>query len=191
MGGMDITSTVYNNGQITISSVTDNIVITGSAAKAAASYTNLIPTALNLTNPDGGAIFNANSTPGYMNGKYISTSSPYYNTDATTVTTGFIPYTKNIQKPIYIKGVTYATGSHNRMGYYDTNYPTGVRSTPKFSDAAFTSCFTVTQLGTNYFKFTPAAAATIESKFPRMKYIAFSFTGTGDNLIITIDEPIE
>ena len=187
MGGIDITSNVYNNGKINIASVTGNIVITASAKQeeTGVTYTNLIPTATDLSNP-GGTIFNG---IGYMNGKYLSTAAPYYNTDSTTVTTGFIPYTANTQKPIYIKGVTYNTGSHDRFGYHDTNY-TGVRSTPKFSDTAFKDCFSVTQLDTNYFMFTPKDTSTINNKFPRMTHIAFSFTGTGDNLIITIDEPI-
>jgi hypothetical protein len=169
--------------------VTGNVVITASAVKVQdeSTYTNLVPAALDLANPDSGAIFNG---IGYMNGKYISTTSPYYNTDSATVTTGFITYTANTQKPIYVKGVTYNTGSHDRMGYYDTNY-TGVRSTLKFSETIFTNCFTVTELGTQYFKITPKDASTIDTTLPRMKYIAFSFTGTGDNLIITIDEPIE
>jgi hypothetical protein len=188
MGGTDITSSVYSNGKITITQVTGNIVITASAVveQSTTNYTNLVPQATDLSNP-GGSIFNGT---GYMNGKYISTSAPYYNADSTTVTTGFIPYTANTQKPIYIKGVTYNTGSHDRLGYHDTNYA-GVRSTPKFSDRTFTNCFTYTSLGTNYFMFTPKDAATIDSNLPRMSHIAFSFTGTGDNLIITIDEPIE
>lgn len=184
----DITSSVYDNGSINIPNVTGNIVITASAKQeeTGVTYTNLVPTATDLSNP-GGTIFNG---IGYMNGKYLSTAAPYYNTDSTTVTTGFIPYTANTQKPIYIKGVTYNTGSHDRFGYHDTNY-TGVRSTPKFSETAFKDCFSVTQLDTNYFMFTPKDTSTINNKFPRMTHIAFSFTGTGDNLIITVGEPIE
>lgn len=188
MGGTDVTSSVYSNGVINISSVTGAIVVTATAtAESVSNYTNLVPTATTLSDPNSGTVFNG---IGYMNGKYLSTSTPYYNTDATTVTTGFIPYTKDTQKPIYVKGVTYGTGSHDRFGYHDTNY-TGVRSTPNFANTNFTSCFDYESLGEKYFKFTPKDASTINTKFPRMTHIAFSFTGTGDNLIITIGEPIE
>jgi hypothetical protein len=41
MGGVDITSTAYSNGNINISTVTGNIVITAVAEEAGPSYTNL------------------------------------------------------------------------------------------------------------------------------------------------------
>lgn len=187
MGGTDVTSSVYSDGSVNIANVTGNVVITATATVNSAGYTNLVPTLLDLTNPTSGTIFNG---CGYMNGKYLSTTAPYYNTDTARVTTGFLPYTKDTQKPIYIKGVAYGTASHDRMGYWDDRY-TGVRSTATFGSSWATTAFTVTQLGTDYFKITPKDAATIDSNLPRMTHLAFSLVGKGADLIITIDEPIE
>lgn len=198
MGGTDITASAYSNGKVTISSVTGNIVITATAVaeQTTPSYTNLVPTLADLADPNNGTVYNG---VGYYNGAYLTTTkgsaAPYYkNTNGTThVVTGFIPYTANTQKPIYVKGVTYdSSSSYSRMGYHDTNYE-GVRSTPKFSEANFTNCFSVETLNSDntYFKIVPKDASTINSKFPRMSHIAFSFKGTGNNMIITLDEPIE
>lgn len=60
MGGVDVTSTVYNNGVINISSVTGNVVITISAVKIALSVNEISPSYLtvknrrtiNINNPD-------------------------------------------------------------------------------------------------------------------------------------------
>lgn len=148
-------------------------------------YTNLVPTLLDLT--DASSIFNG---CGYMDGKYLSTASPYYSADSSRVVTGLLPYTKDTQKPIYIKGAAYGTASHDRMGYKKSD-KAGIYSTASFGAAWAATCFTVEELGTNYFKIIPAAAETIHSKIPYMTHIAFSFVGTGANLIITLDEPIE
>lgn len=188
MGGKDVTASAYSNGVVTISNVTGAIVVNATVKVASTGYTNLVPTLLDLADPTSGKIFNSK---GYMDGMYLSTTAPYYNTDAARVVTGFLPYTKNTQKPIYIKGVTFGTASHDRFGYRDSNYA-GVRSTPNFGESPFTDCFAVEQLGTNYFKFTPISnTSTIESKMPRMTHVAFSFVGVGANLIITVGEPIE
>lgn len=156
---------------------------------AQVNYTNLVPTLLDLT--DASSIFNG---CGYMDGQYLSTASPYYNTDSSRVTTGLLPYTKDTQKPIYIKGAAYGTASHDRMGYKRSD-KTGIYSTSTFGATSgvnwSTTCFTVEELGANYFKITPAAADTIDATLPQMTHIAFSFVGTGENLVITIDEPID
>ena len=105
--------------------------------------------------------------------------------------TGFLPYTKDTQKPIYVKGITYGTASHDRMGYRDSNY-TGVRSTPSFGSTGVTDLFNVEQLGADYIKITPKLdAEAFDVKWPRCTHIAFSFVGTGESLIITLDEPIQ
>ena len=154
---------------------------------AASTVTNLVPTLLDLASASG--VFNGT---GYRDGAYLSTASPYYNTDASRVTTGLIPYTKDTQKPIYIKGVAYGTESHDRVGYRSSAHASnGIYSTCSFGTGWANTCFTVTQLGSNYFKLEPKSADVINSTLPGMTHIAFSLVGKGADLVITIDEPIE
>lgn len=154
---------------------------------AASTVTNLVPTLLDLASASG--VFNGT---GYRDGAYLSTASPYYNTDASRVTTGLLPYTKDTQKPIYIKGATYGTDSHDRIGYRSSSHPSnGIYSTCSLGTGWCNTCFTITQLGSNYFMLTPKSADVINSTLPGMKHLAFSFVGKGSDLIITIDEPIE
>lgn len=154
---------------------------------AASTVTNLVPTLLDLASASG--VFNGT---GYRDGAYLSTASPYYNTDASRVTTGLLPYTKDTQKPIYIKGATYGTASHDRIGYRSSSHPSnGIYSTCSLGTGWCNTCFTITQLGSNYFMLTPKSADVINSTLPGMTHLAFSFVGKGSDLIITIDEPIE
>lgn len=154
---------------------------------AASTVTNLVPTLLDLASASG--VFNGT---GYRDGAYLSTASPYYNTDASRVTTGLLTYTKDTQKPIYIKGVAYGTESHDRVGYRSSAYASnGIYSTCSFGTGWVNTCFTVTQLGSNYFMLAPKSADVINSTLPGMTHLAFSFVGKGADLIITIDEPIE
>ena len=154
---------------------------------AASKVTNLVPTLLDLASASG--VFNG---IGYRDGTYLSTASPYYGTDASRVTTGLLPYTKDTQKPIYIKGVAYGTASHDRVGYRSSAHASnGIYSTCSFGTGWVNTCFTITQLGNKYFKLTPKSADVINSTLPGMTHVAFSFVGKGADLIITIDEPIE
>lgn len=154
---------------------------------AASTVTNLVPTLLDLASASG--VFNGT---GYRDGAYLSTASPYYGTDASRVTTGLLPYTKDTQKPIYIKGVAYGTASHDRVGYRSSAHASsGIYSTCSFGTGWVNTCFTVTQLGSNYFMLAPKSADVINSTLPGMTHLAFSFVGKGADLIVTIDEPIE
>ena len=154
---------------------------------AASTVTNLVPTLLDLASASG--VFNGT---GYRDGAYLSTASLNYGTDASRVTTGLLPYTKDTQKPIYIKGVAYGTASHDRVGYRSSAHASnGIYSTCSFGTGWVNTCFTVEQLGSNYFKLTPKSADVLGATLPGMTHIAFSFVGKGADLIITVDEPIE
>lgn len=202
MGGVDVTSAYYSDGLISIDAVTGNIVITATATIAGGgetSYTNLVPTALAF---DGsGSVFDS---VGYMNGVYLSTASPYYNTDASTVTVGLIPWHNHALDPtshvftpptIYVKGATIDTSnSHVRMGYGQgaKKYPISTVNASRWSEA-----FNVVTLGDQYYKLEPLFDDSGQNQafaawsWTYAEYIAFSFAGTGENLIITLDEPIE
>lgn len=156
-------------------------------------YTNLVPTSVAT---DGVTIFgedyNEDGYPdGYRNGAYIS-SSGSYGTDANCVATGCIYMPTDVQC-IYIKGAELRTSgtsaNHVRLyvGSVDTTHSyttTGDGSTGK----TFDGYFTVETLGTNYYKLTLNSTALT---YFRGRYYRVSLIGTGDNLIITHDEPIE
>ena len=157
-------------------------------------YTNLVPSALAF---DLSGAFNG---VGYIDDHYLSTSAPYYSSDPGIVSTGLIPY-KNLNadgayfKPptIYIKGMDLSTSdSHHRFGYAQSDG--AIKSTKNAS--TWSSYFTVTELGDDYYSLEPlmteaGANVLYATHGIAMDYIAFCGTGTGANLIITINEPIE
>lgn len=199
MGGVDVTSAYYSDGLISIDTVTGNIVITATATIAGGgetSYTNLVPTALDF---DLDGVFNE---IGYMNGYYLSTTSPYYNVDSSIVVTGCIPYVNTdasgayaVPPTIYVKGATIDTSnSHCRWGYVKDGTSGGIVGTRNAS--VWSEVFSVTELGTNYYMIEPLfddAGRNLlwQSWSIACSHIAFSFVGTGENLVITLDEPIE
>lgn len=183
MGGSDVTSSVYSDGNISISSVTGDIVITATANEIeipSASYTNLVPT---MTTVDGTAVFEG---VGYKNKSYISSTGT--GTDAECVATGLMPYDYKggVRTPIYIKGCTINTSkSHCRIyGFNDL----GQASFQQAYGSALTTYFNIETLGTNYYKVTPLDTIPANSYVNRFR---FSLIGTGENLIITNNEPIE
>ena len=162
-------------------------------------YTNLVPTAqaMNSTDPYNGT--------GYKNGYYLSSSSPFEGTDAATVLTGYIPYTissTGLPKTIYIKGAAWEAISHCRMCFFVENKKSicGPGITGNGSgNGALSKYFAVETLGNKYIKLTPIASAsgtnsmlvsTVASA-ANARFVRFSLKGTGANLIITLDEPIE
>ena len=208
MGGVDVTGAVYADGVISIPAVTGDIVIIA-RADAQATYTNLVPTALDF---DLEGVFNG---CGYRDGHYVSTSAPDYSaTTDGSVVTGLIPYDiyggvngYGFQPAtIYIKGITFdASNSHNRLGVFVTEGEIGTGGTSaKFiyatvNAANLSTYFSVETLGDKYYKLTPLMVAeTGRNKLAstwistiNVSHIAISGNGSGENLIVTFDEPIE
>ena len=166
----------------------------------AVNYTNLVPTAqaIDSTEPYNGT--------GYCDGKYLSSSSsPFEGTDTATVLTGYIPYTisaTGVPKTIYIKGAAWEAISHCRMYFFVEGkdsicgpYINGNGS----GNNALSKYFTVETLGDNYIKLTPIVSDSgtnsmlvqITASSTNARFVRFSLKGTGANLIITLDEPIE
>lgn len=118
MGGLDVTNSVYADGNINISSVTGNIVITASADVIKASgYTNMIPLAVEV---DGTTPYN--SGKGYKTGTRLSTSSQAEKTLTGMCVTGYIPVSH--LNTIRIKNVTLENTSDGSTGntyLYDYN----------------------------------------------------------------------
>lgn len=162
-------------------------------------YTNLVPTAqaINSTAPYNGT--------GYCDGKYLSSDSPFEGTDTATVLTGYIPYTipsTGVPKTIYIKGAAWEAISHCRMYFFVENknsicgpWISGNGS----GNQVLSKSFTVETLGDNYIKLTPIVSDSgtnsmlvqITATSVNARFVRFSLKGTGANLIITLDEPIE
>lgn len=146
--------------------------------------TNLVPTSLDPST--GTSVFNADNTPGYKNGTYISgASSP---TDATCVSTGAILMGSDVEA-IYIKGATWdTTKSHVRFyaGSIGTMNSYAIKADG--SGESLSNYFTAETLGENYYKWT---LTTTGKNYLRGRYYRLSLVGTGENLIITHDQPIE
>lgn len=163
-------------------------------------YTNLVPTAQAI---DSTAPYNGT---GYHDGKYLSTGGlPFEGSDSACVLTGNIPYvisSTGLPKTIYIKGAAWEAISHCRMCFFVENKKSicGPGITGNGSgNSALSKYFTVETLGDKYIKLTPIASAsgtnsmlvsTVASA-ANARFVRFSLKGTGANLIITLDEPIE
>jgi lysophospholipase L1-like esterase len=156
--------------------------VTGYGAMETEGYTNLVSTmeSLDSTAPYNGV--------GYKNGVYISSSAPYEGTDAACVSTGLMPYGTGVTTPIYIKGVTIDTSkSHCRIHGFSADKTLTIMAA---TGSALNTYFTIETLGDQYYKVTPTASWTGVSG-GYADYLRFSLIGTGENLIITLDEPIE
>ena len=179
MGGTDITSTAYNDGEINIAQVTGDIVITAAASKPV-TYTNLVPTAVDST----GA-----SMP-YQDGYSLNSSGELIE-DSTITTTGFIPLADNVVKHIYRiagAGISFSKSEpYNRIAWYDSSFnKLAVLAANKVDFSEYfpssieesTTSMTINVRGGDN---TPTSAA----------YFRVAATGKGENLIVTLDEPIE
>lgn len=140
-------------------------------------YTNLVPTsqAADSTEPYNGA--------GYKNGVYLS-SSGGDSSDTDTVATGYIPYTWLAGNVLYVKGADVTSTSHVRIYGY-TAKGAAPSSSAMCSGPTLATYFTVETLGDNYYKLTTL------NNVGQIAYLRLSLVGTGENLIVTVNEPIE
>jgi hypothetical protein len=143
-------------------------------------YTNLVPLA-QTTDKTSVEVFNG---VGYTNGCYATSNTT--GTDAECVTTGLIPYGYKRTDPIYVKGATIDTSkSHCRIFGFNASKEASFQSA---QGSSLTNYFDIETLGTDYYKVTPLCPDDI-SKIT--DFLRFSLIGTGENLIITINEPLE
>ena len=143
-------------------------------------YENLLPKSEDISSTDP---FNG---VGYMTGKYLTSSSPYYAAGKTNEwVTGCIPWTST--QSIYIKGVSFTSASHDRM-YFFTNKATRVAPSINSGTTNLGTYFTVEQLGADYHKLTPISGSGLPAS---AQWVRMSFTtGTPSAVIITVDEEI-
>lgn len=166
----------------------DTRTVEGLPTWGKAAYTNLVPTA--KTTPGGTEVYNGS---GYMDGYYVS-SGHTFGQDPNCVAVGFIPFVVGDEIYLYCPNADITTNSHVRLYTYYSDGGTHLLSNTltsvdgdEFDWIATTGDImaTVTRLGDKYYKITPSDVYTGNH------YFRVSLYGTGENLIITINEPIE
>ena len=180
MGETDITSTAYSNGNISIASVTGDIVITAVATKIV-SYTNQVPIS---TDADG----NVYNGTGYKDGYRINSRGAEAELSGFTAT-GFIPFTKGQTIRIGGEGITF-----DRYGcivmFYDLNKTTLIDRGIGHDKVGNTAYGTWTTEETSVFCLDPNDTYP-NTLTTEQGYIRISAKGSGANLIVTLDEKIE
>ena len=179
MGGTDITATAYNadTGVISIAAVTGDVVITANATKVIL-YHNLVPTAV-----DSSGV----SAP-YTDGKMLSSSGGISDNSGFT-TTGFIPFDGGANHIYRIGGEEIAWNTYGcRIAWYTASY--SIKGSVTNYDKIGASIYYPTKV-----EDANAAAAfstDINVSPPQgAAYFRVSAKGSGEKLIITLDEPIE
>ena len=163
----------------------------------AGTYTNQVPLSTEFGRRNN-TIFNET---GYRNHTYLVCNDideeawPYGN-DAEYVTTGAIPFTvpSYLTPPvIYIWGAELDEADHTRFFIYDSQK---YRLVLQATGPEFKNYFTIEELGEQYYRLTPIPEGKASVLFPATNgragrgSIAFSLKGTGENLVITVGEPI-
>lgn len=171
MGGEDITATAVNGGNITITAVTGNIVITAVAEEVTVTYTNLA----DPTSAD------------WMTGYRLNSSGVAVAADGVTVT-NFIAV--NDGDVVRIKGID-LTG-YNSAPYLEDETVHSSFGVSKLSSQEGIGANNVTVTTTGA-EFTVVDGLSTTSSTSPVKYWRFSgvLNGTADDVIITINETIE
>lgn len=177
MGGVDVTSSTYEDGVISIAQVTGNVVITASA-KIAYACTNQIPISTDID----GNIYNG---VGYQEKTYIG-STGNNSVNNSTSTTGFIPI--NLGDVIRIQGMSFNKGeSNHRIGFYDADKQWLFNVQANSSWYMDTSFGGVLDDNNDYVQFTLMAVSNIQGA----AYIRMSGANISESSIITVNEEIK
>lgn len=165
MGGVDITATAYTNGVITIAEVTGDISITATAKKSGA--TNII------------------DTVGYTDGYRLSTTSGNLSQADGYTTTGTINIPPTMPMPVTVKtkGVNFNKASQCAIVLYSS---TGEKTS---SSALYGKANTAYNGFTWNFDADGNMTMVYNSQYG--VYFKICGYGSGANLIVTINEPIE
>lgn len=185
MGGIDV-SKYYSNGTISIPEVTGDIVITATAVKQAATYKNLLDSAIDMSGNVVG------HTPMYSNMRWNSSSGDPVAISGYNIT-GLIPCkpgdTVRIrwggkQDEIYqqIKGFT-SNKTQVTTGYMN------FQNLLKGSSGNLTSNVITSDIANGKFDFTFKNGGNVQ--LIGMEYIAISLYGSLDNVIVTVNEEID
>lgn len=128
---------------------------------------------------------------GWKNGRYVASTAgssdggkPY------TVATGYMAIPSGGVNAIYVRGVNVDITDHYlRLVTYRSDYTfyKYLQGNGYTEDIQIEKHTTIELLGTNYYKITPSAGVFGDGAV----FFRMSFTGTGENLIISVNEPIE
>lgn len=182
--------------EIPYGGVLSELPVSGTPAPTGA-YTNQVP----LSTEFGRRNYTIFNETGYRNHTYlvcndISEEPAPYGHDARYVTTGAIPFTvpSYLTPPVlYIWGAELNEDDHTRFFIYDSQK---YRLVLQATGSEFKNYFTIEELGELYYKLTPIPEGKASVLFPATNgragrgSIAFSLKGTGENLVITVGEPI-
>ena len=184
MGAKDITATAYKNGVITIAKVTGNIVITAKA-QAQPNFTNLVPLSINADGSD----YNVDGD-GYDNDTYIN-SSGAIGARPGGVSTGFIPVNAG-WKIVRVAGEGLSIDTlYTRIAFYDANFnllgniPYKNIGIVSDSDGYYYSGYLIEEDAT-LFTWVQEEHSIGSSGV----YMRVCTNGNGEDLIVTVDEPI-
>lgn len=178
MGGVDVTSSVYSDGVITIEKVTGDVVITA-VAELPLAYKNLVPLS---TNADG-SIYNKGT--GYKEG-YRLNSSGTETALPGAACSGYMPYK---YETIRAWGTTNSSGS--TTGFYVALYDA---SFTKINVLAGSTIGTLEPFNGKYlWTINPADVnATAQSYLNQAFYIRVSMPNcAGADLIVTLNDDLE
>lgn len=182
MGGVDITSTAYSNGVITINEVTGNVVITASSPDVLDTpETPVEPTYDNLL--DG---------IGYKNGTRLSSSTGAERTDDSTidcVVTGYLDVSEMAWGDIYyVWGANFdastseATGKAVAVAYDADKNATHYGYITQNSNSVSLSDLIIAKADGN-------SITIVRNGNNLPKYIRLSGVGQGENVVITKNQP--
>lgn len=175
MSGVDVTSSVYSDGVITIPEVTGNISITATAV-IELNVTNQLP----ISTDTDGSIYNG---VGYKADTYLSgnpaSKTGYY-------TSGFIPCT--IADTLYFKNVTMQTGNnYHRISAWDADKNF-------IANSQFATNNTQSHVNFNFGddgNIESISFTSNSSYYKNAAYIRFCCSYIGADSIVTVNEPIE
>ena len=186
MGGTDITASAYSAGVVTVANVTGDIVITASAVKHV-NYTNLVASAVDSS----GA-----SAP-YQDGYSLASSGAASAYGSQYTCTGFIPISDGNTAHIYRiagDGVSFSkTDEYDRIAWYDASFALLKNVLPaKRIDSSTYYPTTIAESTTAMtFKVTDASGTVVSNVPASAAYFRVGATGSGANLIVTLDEEIK
>lgn len=179
MGGVDVTSAVYADGMISIPEVTGSVVITATAVKQA-HYANLVRSSIDTD----GSTYNGT---GYKDGYRVGSSGSLAEYTGYTVS-GYIELPADGQAhTLRLGGAGITWSSYGcQVVVYDAAF-TPSPATMNYSQIGNTGFGTWDTTEGTAFTLTWTAGHA----FSTAKYLRISAKGSGANMVVTIDQPIE
>lgn len=177
MGGIDVTSSAYSSGKISISSVTGNIVIMATANAVQTSYTNQLP----ISTDKNGNIYNG---IGYKANTYLADGEE--GTRDGVYTTGFIPVKGG--DTMYFKNCTIQAEQRNdRFSRYGSDKVAVAGATQNTTSSQISLIGTPTYGTDGMMKSLKLYSG---GSMDSLRYIRFCCRGLDATSIVTVNEPI-